>query len=492
MRNALLTLMALCGVWSSGSAAEPKPESLVVHLASRSFAEREAATKALEVLGTAALPALQKAIAENPDPEVQLRAAGLIERIQKRADMIRLTRGKPVAFDFRNRRLSEAVAELRTKLDIPLLLHPHPSAVKNPSRLITAKSEELPPWEALEKFCAAAGLMERFESSPDLEKLFGKPQKRDLEVTDNMPLVPRGSDAKVLGRPGEAPVILVDGKSTLPADRRTGVRVQAMPMSYPGSGLDRNTGELTLHLDVAPQQGLNWTVTHEIRIGKATTIGGRELRTMWKPDANKSLIPIRSDEIEPGGLTELETPTKSRCPNPRVLSVTFKTDDSDLKSLSQLEGLVLGEILASDQSLVSIDNLAESVGMEVAGPQGSTLSVVSMTTDAKSKAVTLILRINNSIAVWESARRNFGNVDSLLNSDSFSRFVFYDAEGKPIPQTCVYKINKGDGIRVIFEGTIRLAVGDGKAPLKPVKMRLTGTKIVGVAVPFQLKDVPLE
>jgi len=57
---------------------------LVVQLGSESFTEREAASKALDDFGEAALDALQQAAATSPDPEVQRRAGQLISAIGQR------------------------------------------------------------------------------------------------------------------------------------------------------------------------------------------------------------------------------------------------------------------------------------------------------------------------------------------------------------------------------------------------------------------------
>ena len=87
MRTALLisALLGLTGHFAGG--AEPvQPESLIAQLASGSFAEREAATKSLRELGTIALPGLKKTLAENANPEVQDRVAGLLAKIQSDSD----------------------------------------------------------------------------------------------------------------------------------------------------------------------------------------------------------------------------------------------------------------------------------------------------------------------------------------------------------------------------------------------------------------------
>ena len=153
MRIAHLTVAGLALLGNGAIGAEP--DDSIGRLSSRSYAERDAATKALDALGSAAIPALQKARAESSDPEVQLRVNSLIARIQRRADSIAAVQARPVSFDFKDRPLNSAVADLRLKTGIPLVLDP---SVKDKLRPITLKADDLPPWEAVEKFFEAAGL----------------------------------------------------------------------------------------------------------------------------------------------------------------------------------------------------------------------------------------------------------------------------------------------------------------------------------------------
>jgi hypothetical protein len=78
-----LRRLAALGLVAFLAAAGPDPrvEQLIRRLGSDSYAEREAAARALEGLGAAALPALRTA-ARGPDPEVRARAGRLVEAIE--------------------------------------------------------------------------------------------------------------------------------------------------------------------------------------------------------------------------------------------------------------------------------------------------------------------------------------------------------------------------------------------------------------------------
>src|SRR5438552_1961107 len=83
----ILPVVALLPTWVSVPAARPDAaqiERRVQQLGSPKFAEREAATKALEGIGEPALDALRKAAAKGEDPEVRSRAKQLIKIIEDR------------------------------------------------------------------------------------------------------------------------------------------------------------------------------------------------------------------------------------------------------------------------------------------------------------------------------------------------------------------------------------------------------------------------
>ena len=86
-----LVVSALCLPFLIAKDTDPDPKSLAISneqnarakvfilgLANSSFAERESATSGLKTLGRLALPALRDAIANNPNPEVQLRCDSLL------------------------------------------------------------------------------------------------------------------------------------------------------------------------------------------------------------------------------------------------------------------------------------------------------------------------------------------------------------------------------------------------------------------------------
>ncbi len=493
MRIAHLTVAGLALLGNAALGAEP--DDSIVQLASRSYAEREAAAKALDALGTVAIPALHKARAESSNPEVQLRVNALIARIQRRADSIAAIQAKPVSFDFKDRPLSSAIADLRLKTGIPLVLDP---SVKDSARPITLKVDELPPWLAIERFCEAAGLRDILTPLAKPEAKVGRPVRRPARQLESSELVPSG--VPPLGRPDELPILLVDGKNSGASDSTGGLRIRALPLTYTGSGADRNAGEVKLHFDVAPQPGLNWIHTKEIRIGRATSSTGRELSALFRLEP----VPSPFAGIEDGiavtidiaeGDIATQKPTRT---NARAVPVTFKADERDGKSLRNLEGLIVGEVSRANRPILTIDDFASSGG-QAFDCQGTTLTVVSITSDAKSGSTKLVLRIggqSNFDGVQQAMplpgmRNRLGELG--LSDRSIKNIRYYDAEGRVMKQPVQQAVNStNDGFSESTEFTLRFGSASSNVAPKPVKLVVWGTEIVTVEVPFKLKDVPLE
>ena len=116
------TMMGVCLLTIGAllvAADEPDPTELVRRLGSDRFAERVEATKALERLGPAALPAL-RAARDSENPKVRARVAALLETLDRGADVDRLTRPTLIKLDFRDRPLSEIVDTLNARHNLGL------------------------------------------------------------------------------------------------------------------------------------------------------------------------------------------------------------------------------------------------------------------------------------------------------------------------------------------------------------------------------------
>jgi len=104
--------------------AEPAEVArLIDALRSDKYAEREAATKALDALGAPALDALRKA-ARGDDPETRRRAAALVRLIERRAEVAEALEPRRVRLRYDNTPLADALDDFGKKTGVGLKLQP--------------------------------------------------------------------------------------------------------------------------------------------------------------------------------------------------------------------------------------------------------------------------------------------------------------------------------------------------------------------------------
>ncbi len=157
------------------AADEPDPAEWVRRLGSDRFAERLAAMKALERLGSAALPAV-RAAKDSANPKVRVRVAALLETLDRRADVNRLTRPTLIKLDFRDRPVSEIIDELNSRHNLGLtfqfgplpergMMMGFPSPAQKAreaevrSRRVTLEADRaLPFWQVVDRLCAVGQL----------------------------------------------------------------------------------------------------------------------------------------------------------------------------------------------------------------------------------------------------------------------------------------------------------------------------------------------
>ncbi len=147
MHGAALALVVVLGL----PAPTADPASLVGQLGSSRFAQREAAEAALTKLGRAALPALKGARGDK-DPEVRSRASAILRRIEQTL----LEQPTPVGLDFREVRLSDAVATINRKTGLALAASSDGEADWAGRRLTLVEGQPLPFWKAMDALCRAA------------------------------------------------------------------------------------------------------------------------------------------------------------------------------------------------------------------------------------------------------------------------------------------------------------------------------------------------
>jgi len=474
---------------------DEQANALVAGLGSTFFGEREDSERKLERLGFAALPALHSARA-SLDPEIRRRAGMLVERIERTAESARNLEIAPVSLHFDQVPLGTAVLEFRSRTKIPVTLDA--AGVANPLRPVTLKLDSLPPWQALEAFCKAAGLREVF--APELTPPKTKASRfgRGLPVPD-VAFVPSAVGV---------PIVLVDGSYlALPGERSGAVRVTALPPRFRNNRLILGTGEVTLHLDVTPLAGRNWQETLGVRVRNALDAEGRPVHLSHRPDDD--LTEPLSDEGNVfmnarivnwnGNGSDMQPPIVLQ--NPRLLPLTLKTAERAIRFLKVLEGDVQIEVQEPMQPLLTVELLAKAAQTTHEAPNSTKVTIADLIEEARRPDQTTIKLRLEGPSPWVlqqmKAQRagaflggNFGGqvlLEPPIAPTPGPQFQVCDANGRTMSVSTTTTTNGQSDDGMTFTSEVNITVR-GRAPAKLV---MIGPKTVTVNVPFRLENVPL-
>ena len=208
---------------SAGAADKPAAKQiaqLIEQLGSNSYEEREQATKKLAEIGMPALDALRKALASG-DPEIQKRAEELIHRLDaqiqqeaRRAESAKLLTASKIHLVYKETPLAEAVADFAKKSGYTIQLHDPENKLSG--RKVSLDTGIVTFWEAFDRFCTAAGLVDASLQDVLVPRQGGRrPQPLQFEVP--IPLQP-GQPDRPAG--GAAPGLPIPAPKIQPAQPR--------------------------------------------------------------------------------------------------------------------------------------------------------------------------------------------------------------------------------------------------------------------------------
>jgi hypothetical protein len=459
-------------------------KALVEQLGAESYTDRVEASRSLEKLGRAAIPALEAA-KRSDNPEVRLRAAAIAIRVDRSSESSMRLTPRCVALDYHDLPLGTAVNDLRARTGLHIVLDG--TRVANPLRKITCRTGQLPVWEAVEAFCRDAELRELFTTDLELPKQTIRRRGEFIPLPD-----PRADSVAI---------VLMDGKpDRLPGSRSTAVRVIALPPRFAGHKASLGTGEYSLCFDVAPSPGLNWQDVVGVKVSRVMDSSGRA----GAGGVEKSPLPF----FDPTGRMIFARPgvafrydqngypiMPETIPNPRVVRVPIQVATATARSLKRLEGIVYGEVSLLNQPLVTITNLKASSGKAFEGL--GDLKVTLLETREAPRGGQGFVRIQFEYpSPWLVNARKRG-VNPAFNpgwpeapqSPAMSRALkAFDAAGKPFPVTTSGHTDFSDDGMMNIE-TIQFTFR-GEAGL-PAKLVVTGPRSLHVEVPFVMENVQL-
>jgi len=489
----LAVSIAVGGSEPAPASSTPLLSELVFQLGAEDFRERENAAAALEKAGEAAIPALREAV-KSENPEVRQRAAAILFKLQRAVNSSEKLSAKKLTLNYKNAPLGHAITDLRTRSGLNIAIDP--SRLGDPLRKVTCVTGELPVWEALDAFCAAAGLKEEFRPELELPKM----QNRGRGYLMPQTQVPNADSV---------PIVLVGGKlSRLPGDRRTAVRVLVLPRSFPSHRVSLGTGEITLCFDITPTPGLNWQDATSVKITKLVDDAGRFGGAgSPKPEIAPSDIDnvmvlggLRGGVVFAGpgvgGAMRFDPQTGApiypdSMPNPRVIPVPLKLATPTARSIKRLEGSVLGEITLTNQTLITVNEPKKHIGTVFEGPGSLQFTIASLVETKQGTDIQLVLEYPSPWSVGARRGWNPGGVwpEAPRPGNQTPTVQVYDAAGKSMSASTASGFTDvlGDGqtMQYRLNWTFRKEAGT------PAKFVVVGPRPMIVEVPFVLENVPL-
>jgi len=450
----LTALIALPGKADEVKKADAaKVAELIKQLGSENFDDRESATKALDAIGEPALEALKKA-AKSDDAETQKRADELVRNITRRLDTTRLLTPTKVKLEFKDTPVKEALEELSKKSKYQIVLHdPHN---KVGDRKVTLETKELIFWEAFDKLCKEANLVEASvedlmaqpnpnpggpgkpvppQTVPPIpnavppgqqfgfqaqaqpaqeeqeraarEKAQADAQARQAQAQPAQPGQPAGPvNGRIRPQPiqgGFAPdaIIVVDGK---PVDHPTyysgAIRFRGLPADPNLVGKPQE-GEQMFILEITPEPKLQWQGMTTLQIEKAIDDLDQKLAqvTVEENQLQQQLAPgVRLAKPIPGFRRAAMLSMKQQVP------VRLKSGEKDSKTLKEVNGVATLEVRTPPEAMITVDNILKAGGTTVKGDNGGSIKVIEASKDDDKGTVKVRVELDYPQEIWPAGQ----------------------------------------------------------------------------------------
>ncbi len=486
-RTLLLAMLTLIlASLSRGADDTGRIAKLVLRLGSADFDQRETASKELDAIGAPALPALKKAASSN-DVETRRRAEELIARIEKRLETDRLLVPTKVSLNFRDTPLIDAVGELAKRSGQRIALDGEPAKYAN--RTVTLEIKDVPFWQALDRFCEAAGLIEPGSVSMPLRvgSMWGGRGGR--AGPRQLPPLPPPSPSAI-----STQIVLADGKAqSLPTHYAGAARVRLFPPNSPSPATRTPDGEILFAVGLGLESQLPLEKVLSLRIDRATDEHGQNLEQLGAAAAQGEVTgPIFLGNVsgQPSAIISAA--------GQHPVQVKLKEGAKASKLLKELTGHIGVEVRTPPETVITVENILKSAGVETKGI-GPTALKVQEVTQGDNGEVTLKLTMETPTNPANNGALNRmpfgaqpiirvegvkigpeGDLDlSLVDGQGGS----YTLIGDPIRTLTVA------ATKLTHETTLTFKAKPGQGA--PSRLIFKITRLTTLEIPFTLKDVPL-
>ncbi|MSQ94381.1 MAG: hypothetical protein EXR98_07475 [Gemmataceae bacterium] len=340
--------------WLAPVQAQESAADLVAKLGSRNYAERVQAARKLELLGKAALPALEKALAA-ADLETRRRSLQLMERIEDLTMLAALVTPTSVRLRIDDLPVSDAVREVEKQTGLNL-------GNTSRSERITLDTGVMPYWQAWGKFRVAAKLAESDYALPtakvkpigeeESQQLRGKLERAEITI----PAVPWAPQLNFNATPSH------DAYSV---DDRNSIRVRVRWHSLDEFG-DPSAPHGIFAVEVRAEPRLELAAIAKVEITKVVDDEGRERsvtsnRLYPTPGSVQvaNLLAAYVGEIQYGGLVQLK-------------AIAWQGPPCSLK---EVHGRVRVDVTVR-RRMLEMPQVLKAAGKQMRGHQGITVKVL--------------------------------------------------------------------------------------------------------------------
>lgn len=441
-----------------------EPQSLISQLGSPKYADREAASVALERLGQTAFPLL-KAARSDRDPEVRNRAEVLLDTIERSL----LTEPARVRIDAGRHTATEVVEKLVKLENTPLQLVNFRGGGNSPRFLEAAKPETLGFWAILDRL----GLIPLW----DVEADFGRPAMRRAVTVK---LVPRSGPQFPISDHGPFRLTARDvvfGADAPPPE--IGIRFPG-GMPAPTARRAARNAEFLVSLEMMAEPRLSLKSSGPIRILEAVDDRGQTLvaEAHGDPDVNQAF-------------------NGDRTVSALSLQLNLRVPERPGKTLKRLRGLVPIEVESRKREPTIIPLSPPSLADRrpiMCG--GATILVHGLTMPDQNFGRGYVLEITVRRDEWAllgmnnrmgNRRRLWGEVTSSDSERFWQNMEIVDAQGQPYRAWSPTPVGVDpDGVRILLNLPAR---EEGSSP--PSEIRFYGQIRTSVEVPFTFTDLKL-
>ena len=459
--------------------------TLIEELGSSSYAKRETAYKTIESFGPMALDQLRR-FRSTGNTEAKRRVEELIRRAEDRQIAQQILAPKEVTLKWKAATVQEAISDLAVKSGYPIQFQGDATRFADKKVTLEGRTSY---WQALDKLCEQAGLMERIDVSPSTDPYLrdGSPYPSQ-SPHGPMVLVNRGSERSIVSYTGAV---------------KTEMRVSR----------DKDTNDVNVVFVTSAEPRLGpQSLLGIVLIGKCVDEQCKKLTVLDGPSKRKL-----SPGEEAVHQAELERIAAFGAADPgsglyrRTAQIHIKNGDA-LTRIRDLAGKLTMQVDLQNVTLARVDKVLDAAGKSVDGVNGGRMTVQSIKKlsdghfEAKVSLENIIphpfganvigkggvvIRGNviinggggmvigpNGVRITSNGTGSAKDVPDLLDAkgQKFKKAVFDDN----------FHLTNGSSSRV---ASIAFHANAGQT--EPSELVLFGTRTYTIAVPFRFENVPL-